>query len=294
MNKQLATLLFGFATLLSASTFSQEYRAVEADKLAIINTTEGSIYVELAPQFAPKNVQRFLQLSKDNVYNGTAFYRVIEGFVAQAGPAEKASSLTPVPLEAKIPLKDLSYTPVQDNDLFAAQTGFIDGFAIATNEQQQSGWLTHCPGVVAMARDSEADSGKSEFYIVIGQAPRYLDNIMSIFGRVVYGFDVAQRLRRGDSHNNGMFENDKNSSKIINVQLTSDLPENERPVVEVEKTGGEAFVTKLALRKNRTHPFFFKKPPAVLDVCQIPLLSKLKPGKLSLNKNQANPQKPGK
>ncbi|MDC2890312.1 peptidylprolyl isomerase [Psychrosphaera algicola] len=58
--------------------------------------------------------------------------------------------------------------------------------------------VLHCSGTVAMARGNGADSASSEFYIVIGHAPRHLDRNMSVFGRVVFGMDVVQRLPRGD------------------------------------------------------------------------------------------------
>src|SRR5690606_39743658 len=59
-------------------------------------------------------------------------------------------------------------------------------------------WLTHCPGIVAMARNNEPDTGSTDFYIVIGQAPRYLDRNLTIFGRVIDGMEVVQRIHRGD------------------------------------------------------------------------------------------------
>ena len=77
--------------------------------------------------------------------------------------------------------------PAREPDLFARQTGFIEGFAGARDPQGGTAWLAHCPGAVAMARNEGPDTSRTDFYIVIGQAPRYLDRNMNVFGRVVHG-----------------------------------------------------------------------------------------------------------
>ncbi|BDX06327.1 peptidylprolyl isomerase [Planctobacterium marinum] len=257
--------------LFSGSAFAQEFRDIADDKLFIIETGEGKVYVELAPEFAPKHVERIIQLSRSKQYQGTEFYRVIDGFVAQAGPGGKQNlTLAPLQLEA-LSSKNSDYTLVQSNDLFAPFTAFSKGFAIALNQEKSEYWLTHCPGVVAMARGNDPHSATSDFYITIGQAPRYLDRIMTIFGRVVYGMDVVQRTKRGVTGENGLFPNQQQPTKILATYLASELPEKHRPGIRVEKTEGGVFEQKLQARKNRNHAFFFEKPPAVLDVCQVPL-----------------------
>lgn len=271
-----------FISLVSLFTEAQEFREVSPDKLVIMETTEGNVYIELAPQFAPNHVTRFTSLTRQKTYDNTQFYRVIEGFVAQGGPAdsEVIKDLKSIAIEAKFPLQKSSVTLVQERDLFAPFTGFLDEFAVGMNADMSTGWLLHCPGVVAMARGNEANSAKSDFYIVIGQAPRFLDKIMTVFGRVVYGLDVVQRIKRGKSADgnptpNGTFEDNLIPSKIQKVSIASDLPKSSRPGIWVEKTSGPKFEEKLHNRRNRTHSFFFEKPPLVLDACQVPLKVKV-------------------
>src|SRR5690606_35910991 len=102
-------------------------------------------------------------------------------------------------------------------------------------------WLTHCPGIVAMARNNEPDTGSTDFYIVIGQAPRYLDRNLTIFGRVIDGMEVVQRIIRGEPEANGMIPEDAPRTEIVDAELATALPANELGIVEVEDTGSDAF-----------------------------------------------------
>lgn len=270
--------LLSFTSLVfSGFLWGQEFRAVAPENLAIVETSEGKIYVELAPQFAPNHVSRFKQFATDSIYNDSAFYRVIEGFVAQGGPAGsgKDSEIKELALEGKFVPGNKNINLVQENDLFAAFTAFKDGFALGMNKDKTQGWLLHCPGVLAMARGNAPHSATTEFYFVIGQAPRYLDGIMTVFGRVIHGMDSVQRIKRASPDSGGVFEDTSKASQILSVTVASDIPEKTRPQFMVEDTNGKAFKEKLNSRKHRKHEFFFEKPPAVLDACQVPLAVKV-------------------
>lgn len=269
VTKAVAALTF---TCLSCFSVAQEFIKIPDERLLILKTDVGDVYIELAPHIAPQHVSRFLALHSMQAYDNTAFYRVIDGFVAQAGPGGKGKQpYPPLKMEAIHPTKELEFSLVQERDLFAAYTAFSRGFAIALNAKKTEYWLTHCPGVVAMARDNDPDSAVSDFYITIGQAPRYLDKIMTIFGRVVYGMEVVQRVQRGVVGEDGLMANSHKPTQIHSTILVSELPVEKRPVIRVENTHGNLFDVKLAERRHRSHPFFFEKPPAVLDVCQVPL-----------------------
>lgn len=256
----------------SSLVLAQDFRSPDPANILVMDTSEGRIVIELAPHFAPKHVAQVKRLVADGFYNDKSFYRVIEGFVAQGGYENDELNKTPaLAIEADFSMQGVAYTAVQENDLFAPFTAFSQGFAMAMNADKSRGWLTHCPGVVALARGNEPDTGTSDFYIVIGQAPRYLDRIMTVFGRVIDGMDVVQRIRRGKSSENGIIKERAQRTLIERVQLMASMAKAERPTLELERTHGEAFEKKLQSRKHRQHPFFFKKPPPVLDVCQIPL-----------------------
>jgi len=245
------------------------------------------VVIELNPVFAPKTVRQFKQLLGQQFYRGLSFYRVIDGFVAQGGDESDLGDSHSVPaLEAEFEIvwpqkpidkkaaqnwTPMSWTPVQKNDLFAAQTGFIDGFPAARNKKGDTAWLTHCPGTVAMARNNGPDTGSTDFYIVIGQAPRYLDRNLTIFGRVVWGMDVVQRIKRGPTLKNGIIEQDLDRTWIKRMYLASSVAEEERLRVFVVDTNTDGFIKLLKERRNRSSAFFHHHPPEVLDICQVPV-----------------------
>ena len=158
-----------------------------------------------------------------------------------------------------------------DPDLYAATVGHVDGFPAAMNAAGSEVWPIHCPGTVAMARGNDPDSGDVEFYIVIGQGPRHLDRIMSVFGRVIDGMEHVQALRRGDpAVNSGVIADPDARDAIVSMRVAADLPEAERPAYEIMRTNGPAFHDAKAARRNRTHPFFFETPVPVIEACHMP------------------------
>jgi len=268
------------------------WNALDPDNTVYLELQEGTVVILLNPVFAPKTVEHFKQLIKDKFYLGTSFYRVIDGFVAQAGDGSDIDGTqADKPLKAEFeidwPLEPedeeeasdwtpLSWTPVQSNDMFAAYTGFIDGFPAARDEEKAGKvWLTHCPGTVAMARNDDPDSGSTDFYIVIGQAPRYLDRNLTVFGRVVWGMDVVQRIKRGPALKNGIIEDDLERSWIKQVRLASSLEQAQRLDIYIADTNSDGFVKMLDGRRNRNQKFFHHTPPRVLDVCQVPIPARL-------------------
>jgi peptidylprolyl isomerase len=264
------------------------WNLLDPENTVYMELQEGTVVIELNPAFAPKTVARFKSLVEARFYRGLSFYRVIDGFVAQGGDEsdiDETSAINTIEAEFEIdwPVRPkdreeaenwqpMSWTPVQKDDLFAPFTGFIDGFAAARDSKKAGkAWLTHCPGVVAMARNNDPDSSSTDFYIVIGQAPRYLDRNLTIFGRVVWGMDVVQRIKRGPTRENGIIEKDLDRTYIKHMRLASGMAEHERLDIWVADTNSPGFSRLLQDRRNRKHEFFHRKPPAVLDVCQVPV-----------------------
>jgi peptidylprolyl isomerase len=271
-----ALLLLGAAT---AAADELVWREVDPENLVFMDLHEGRVAIELNPRFAPRTVRQFRTLVRERFYDGLPFYRVIDGFVAQGGDGSDLGEYSDVPLipaEFEIGFDaDLPFIAAQEKDLFADVTGFIDGFAVARDRAAESVWLTHCPGVVAMARNEGPATSRTDFYIVIGQAPRYLDRNMNVFGRVIDGMDVVQRIRRGPAGENGIIRDDAASSRIVRMTLAADVPEEERLNALVVDTGHTAFREMLEQRRDRRAKFFFRKPPEVLDVCQVPMAGRV-------------------
>ena len=281
MRRRLESLLCALLLLGAATAAADElvWREVDPENLVFMDLHEGRVAIELNPRFAPRTVRQFRTLVRERFYDGLPFYRVIDGFVAQGGDGSDLGEYSDVPLipaEFEIGFDaDLPFIAAQEKDLFADVTGFIDGFAVARDRAAESVWLTHCPGIVAMARNEGPATSRTDFYIVIGQAPRYLDRNMNVFGRVIDGMDVVQRIRRGPAGENGIIRDDAASSRIVRMTLAADVPEEERLNALVVDTGHTAFREMLEQRRDRRAKFFYRKPPEVLDVCQVPMAGRV-------------------
>jgi peptidyl-prolyl cis-trans isomerase B (cyclophilin B) len=144
--------------------FADEAADALARHTAVIETTAGNVTIAFNPDKAPEHVRNFLQLSQAGVYDGTAFHRVVHGFVAQAGALTSRAA----PLTEK-----------QQKRVHTLQPEFND--------------LKHVKGIVSMARGDDPASATTSFFIVTGPAPS-LDGKYTVFGRVVDGMDVVDRI----------------------------------------------------------------------------------------------------
>jgi len=153
--------------------------AIGADPQVDLRTSAGTTRLELYPAKAPKSVENFLQYVRDGHYNGTIFHRVIPGFMVQGGGmtpnmAQKPTR-GPVPIESKNGLK---------------------------NEV----------GSVAMARTSDPNSATAQFFINVGNNgfldyPGQDGNGYTVFGKVVGGMDVVNKIVAVPTGNQGMHQN---------------------------------------------------------------------------------------
>jgi cyclophilin family peptidyl-prolyl cis-trans isomerase len=131
---------------------------------AVIGTTVGDITLELFPDRAPNHVRQFLRLASSGVYDGTSFHRVVKGFVAQTG-----------------------HLPTRREPLNERQQSYVRML------QPEFNPTLHDRGIVSMARLDDPASASSSFFIVLGRTPA-LDNQYTVFGRVVSGVDVLEKI----------------------------------------------------------------------------------------------------
>lgn len=275
----MSTLLTIFSAAAQTSKIADQWRTLDVARTVLLTLPHGKVVIELAPQFSPKHVEQFIKLTKAGHYDGNKFYRVIDGFVAQGGPEDGSRQDKLVPtltMEGDFTAdENWQFTKIQDDDLFAEQTGFKDGFSLAYNPSEKKAWLTHCPGVIAMARGNDANSGTSHFYIVNGQATRYLDRIMTIFGRVVYGMNHVQAITRTSVIEGDTPVAKKDYTTMTSMKMMSDVPKEQQILLAVKNTEHPAFSEMIEKRKKRENVFFYKKPPPVLDICQTPVKSRI-------------------
>ncbi len=265
----LATAL---AVAASCAAQGREWRDVDLENLVVMDTNYGRVLIELAPAFAPEHVKRFRALVRAKFYDGKTFYRVIDGFVAQGGIGEGDDKKLPEwpALKAEFERKignDVDFTPLGSPDLFADEVGHVDGFPVGRDWSQGQMWLLHCPGAVAMARDSDPDTGGTEFYIPIGHAPRRLDRNLTVFGRVLEGMQYVQKVNRGDPKvDSGVIKDAAKRDPIVRMQMAADMPRGEQPRVQVTDTTSKEFEAYKEQRRNPA-PDFYKKVAKNLDIC---------------------------
>ncbi len=280
MNKQFYHVVFFIFTLCLANVTQAntdgEWRVLTPENTILMDLPHGQVVIALAPEFAPNHVARFKSLVRKGFYDGMPFNRVIDGFVAQAGPEQVSKDAPPLALEASWKIdNNWTYTFAQAPDMFAPQTGFKNGFAIGVDSINQDAWLLHCPGVIGLGRNNQPDTASSHFYITIGQAPRYLDRIMSLFGRIIYGMEHIQGIARTQGIKGQEAPAADTQTAIVSMQVMADVAAEKQLSLAIPNTQHQSFKDMLEQRRHRQHPFFYKAPPPVLDVCQVPLGSKL-------------------
>jgi peptidylprolyl isomerase len=139
----------------------------------------GRVVIRLMPQWAPNHVERIKTLVRQHFYDGLIFHRVIDGFMAQTGDP----------------------------------TGTGGGGSQLPDLKAEFNALPHVRGTVSMARTDNPDSANSQFFIVF--YPRFsLDRKYTVFGRVIAGMDVVDRIERG--------EPPTNPTKILHASLGSE------------------------------------------------------------------------
>jgi peptidyl-prolyl cis-trans isomerase B (cyclophilin B) len=152
---------------------------------ATFKTSQGEIVVQLFGEEAPLHVGNFIELSKKGFYDGTKFHRYEPGFVVQGGdPQTKDATSEEV--------KDAAGDPAS---MFG--TGG-PGYNIKGEFDPLENPNKHVRGALGMARSQSPDSAGSQFYFTLEQSS-FLDGQYTVFGQVVKGLEVMDKLRVGDT-----------------------------------------------------------------------------------------------
>jgi cyclophilin family peptidyl-prolyl cis-trans isomerase len=135
----------------------------DPENTLIMETTKGTVVIEMYPDIAPAHVERLKQLARENFYDGIVFHRVIDGFMAQVGcPHGRGTGGSKHP--------DL---PAEFND------------------------TPHQRGVCSMARTANPNSANSQFFICFGDAS-FLDRQYTAWGKVIDGMENVDQIKRGE------------------------------------------------------------------------------------------------
>jgi peptidylprolyl isomerase len=178
----MAALLFALPTM--------EAKAVDIkdpENTLVIELTSGEVVIEMLPDVAPLHVARIKELASSGQYDGVAFHRVIEGFMAQTGdPRGDGTGGSGKKLAA-----EFSDAPFET-------------------------------GTVGMARSASPDSGDSQFFICYGATP-HLNGQYTVWGQVVEGMGHVEKIKLGDSRRNGAVTE---PDRIVRMQVAADATES--------------------------------------------------------------------
>lgn len=177
MKTFILTCLFGLTLSLATTVRADDSKKDEPKKdektavkeVAVIKTSAGEMVIEFWPDVAPKTVENFKALAKRGFYDGTAFHRIIKGFMIQGGDPN-----------------------TRDLDAQATYGQGGPGYGIKAEFNDKP----HVRGVISMARSADPDSAGSQFFICLGDASS-LNHQYTAFGKVIKGDDVLGKL--GDS-----------------------------------------------------------------------------------------------
>ncbi|PAV92620.1 hypothetical protein WR25_13766 [Diploscapter pachys] len=150
-------------------------------------------------------------------------------------------------------------------DPYSTASGITaDGWPIATNGRQA--WLTHCYGMVGVARDALPSTGSgAELFTPIGQSARRLDRNYTVVGRIVEGMGYLSGLPRSDAPM-GVYATPGERTGIVSVRLASDMPAAERPHFQYRAADNPRFAAAVTRRENPDAPMVSLGGAAVCDV----------------------------
>ena len=221
-----------------------DMRTPDPQDLLVIETTKGRILLELNDVAAPAAAARMRALARQGVYNGRAFFRVIDNFMDQTGdPVDSGVGASSLPnLQPEFTFKRGPASPfVLVDRAGAVEEGFVGSLPVfsqpialgtLTVDHTVQAWGTYCPGVIGMARGDDPASGNSQFFLMRtnanspDHANHALDKLYSAVGRVIAGQDVVDAIKAGEPVA-------APQDKMITVKVVADMPEAERPKVRI-------------------------------------------------------------
>ena len=260
----------------SPDPIEADWRTIPDDELLVMRLGTGKLVViRLASAYAPRHIANVRALARARWWDGLGVYRVQENWVAQWGDRTEKKPLpagvTDQPAaEFDIAQSGAGFAPavrMARPDSYATASGITaDGWPVATDGTHA--WLTHCYGMVGVARDALPSTGSgAELFTPIGQSARRLDRNYTVVGRVIAGMQYLSALPRSEAAD-GFYPDRAQDLPIVSVRLASDLPVAERPRYQYRAADNPRFAAAVRLREN-------PKPPTVslggASVCDVTL-----------------------
>jgi len=184
MNKLITKFLILFFILIN--------QTIAKENIMILKLKDGDVKIELFEDKAPNHVKRIKKLAEEGKYDGVVFHRVIDGFMAQTGDVKFGNSTN------------------NDFDLKRAGMGGSD----LPDLKEEFSDIPHQRGTLSMARSQDPNSANSQFFICFKESS-FLDRQYTVFGKVIEGMELVDKIKRGDESNNGSVSN---PDKIISFK----------------------------------------------------------------------------
>jgi cyclophilin family peptidyl-prolyl cis-trans isomerase len=172
MNKLLIKFLIIFFILTN--------NIIAKENIMILELKDGDVTIELFEDVAPNHVKRIKELAESGKYDGVVFHRVIDSFMAQTGDVKFGNS---------------------SNDEYNLRSAGTGGSNLPDLKEEFND-LPHERGTLSMARSQDPNSANSQFFICFKASP-FLDRQYTVFGKVIDGMDLVDKIKRGDQNNNG-------------------------------------------------------------------------------------------
>lgn len=252
---------------------AEDWRMIPDDELLVMQLAGNrTVVIRLAAAYAPLHVASIRRLAAAHWWDGLSVYRVQENWVAQWGDASEKKPLPPgVPARQAPEFEIARFAPAQTlarPDPHSAVSGITaDGWPVASDGRGHA-WLTHCYGMVNVARDADPMTGSgAEMSTPIGQSARRLDRNYALVGRIIAGMQYLSSLPRSDAPM-GFYADPAERTPIVTMRLASDIPAAERPRFQYRAADNPRFAAMIRRREN---------PPAPtiggggIEVCEVPL-----------------------
>ena len=165
---------------------------IAKENIMILKLKDGDVKIQLFEDKAPNHVKRIKKLAEEGKYDGVVFHRVIDGFMAQTGDVKFGNST---------------------NDDFDLKRAGMGGSNLPDLKEEFSD-LPHQRGTLSMARSQDPNSANSQFFICFKESS-FLDRQYTVFGKVIEGMELVDKIKRGDEGNNGSVSN---PDKIISFK----------------------------------------------------------------------------
>ncbi len=192
-----------FALLLPFIVSEAKPTSESTENVIVIELKDGPVVIETFPDVAPKHVERITKLAQAGKYDGVAFHRVIEGFMAQTG--------------------DVQFGNVKDFSTSRVGTGGSD----LPDLKEEFNDKKHERGTCSMARSSSPNSANSQFFICFEPAP-FLDRQYTVWGKVIEGMELVDKIKMGSSRNNGSVNDPDHMIKVTVGRPVEDSKNSEK------------------------------------------------------------------